>query len=145
MNIPPGRILNASIHRVHFGHHATEIARDISYRPRQGQRIGDRPDGEKVLRGGWRIPKRKINLRSAAIDKMNSVGLDGKSLGIGDHANNLQSYIALRKGLPNGVVRVGDDECASTKLEIGTAEMGWFCMAPYIEDEMWESKGDHLL
>jgi ribulose-5-phosphate 4-epimerase/fuculose-1-phosphate aldolase len=46
--------------------------------------------------------------------------------------------------LPNGVVRVGDDECASTKLEIGTAEMGWFCMAPYIEDEMWESKGDHL-
>lgn len=47
--------------------------------------------------------------------------------------------------MPPGVVRVGDEECRSTKEEIGTSEMGWFCMNPYIEDEMWESKGDHLL
>ncbi|ORY28976.1 class II aldolase/adducin N-terminal [Naematelia encephala] len=45
---------------------------------------------------------------------------------------------------PN-VIRVGDEECASTKEEIGSSEMGWFCFGPYIEDEIWESKGDHLL
>ena len=47
--------------------------------------------------------------------------------------------------LPPHVVRVGDDECRSTKAEVGAAEMGWFCMSPYIEDELWASQGDHLL
>jgi hypothetical protein len=47
--------------------------------------------------------------------------------------------------LPQGVIRVGDEECEGTKQELGTAEMGWFSMGPYIEDEIWESKGDHLL
>ncbi|KAK4685104.1 hypothetical protein P7C73_g5052, partial [Tremellales sp. Uapishka_1] len=43
------------------------------------------------------------------------------------------------------VIRVGDVECESTKLEVGSSEMGWFCLAPYIEDEEWEAKGDHRL
>jgi len=42
-------------------------------------------------------------------------------------------------------IRVGDEECASTREEIGTPEMGWYSMGPYIEDEIWSSQGDHLL
>jgi hypothetical protein len=43
------------------------------------------------------------------------------------------------------IVTVGDVQCQSTKEEVGSSEMGWFCMGPYLEDEAWESKGDHLL
>lgn len=44
-----------------------------------------------------------------------------------------------------GKVVVGDEEAKSTMEEIGSPEMGWFSMGPYIEDELWASQGDHLL
>jgi len=46
---------------------------------------------------------------------------------------------------PAGAIRVGDEELAATKAELGTPEMGWFQMGPYIEEEMWHSRGEHLL
>jgi hypothetical protein len=46
---------------------------------------------------------------------------------------------------PSGGVLVGDEESISTRAEIGTSEMGWFQMGPYIEDEMWASRGEHLV
>ncbi|KAK4684500.1 hypothetical protein P7C73_g5677, partial [Tremellales sp. Uapishka_1] len=47
--------------------------------------------------------------------------------------------------LPTSVIAVGEEECESTKIEIGTSEMGWFAMGPYIQDELWEAKGSHLM
>ncbi len=38
--------------------------------------------------------------------------------------------------LPADVVLVGDEECRSTKEEIGSSPMGWFSFGPYIEDDL---------
>lgn len=32
-----------------------------------------------------------------------------------------------------------------TRDEIGSPEMGWFCLAAYVEEEEWYSKGEHKL
>lgn len=50
---------------------------------------------------------------------------------------------ALRKG--ESLISAGPEEIASTKAEIGSAEMGWFCLKAYEEEEEWFSKGDHKL
>lgn len=43
------------------------------------------------------------------------------------------------------MVEAGSEEIASSKAEMGTAEMGWFSLAAYIEEEEWHSQGDHKL
>jgi hypothetical protein len=43
------------------------------------------------------------------------------------------------------VVEAGPEEIASTKLEIGSPEMGWFSLAAYIEEEEYHSQGAHKL
>lgn len=46
---------------------------------------------------------------------------------------------------PPHAVEIGEEEVQATKEELGTSEMGWFQMGPYIEDELWEAKGEHLM
>lgn len=40
---------------------------------------------------------------------------------------------------------IGKEEIEATKAEVGTPEMGWFQLAPAIEDELYYSQGDHAL
>lgn len=41
------------------------------------------------------------------------------------------------------LIVAGPEEIASTKAEMGTAEMGWFSLAAYIEEEEFFSNGHH--
>jgi ribulose-5-phosphate 4-epimerase/fuculose-1-phosphate aldolase len=43
------------------------------------------------------------------------------------------------------LIVAGPEEIASTKAEMGTAEMGWFSLAAYIEEEEYYSNGHHKL
>lgn len=43
------------------------------------------------------------------------------------------------------LIVAGPEEIASTKAEMGTAEMGWFSLAAYIEEEEFYSNGHHKL
>ncbi|KAJ3849640.1 class II aldolase/adducin N-terminal [Lentinula lateritia] len=50
---------------------------------------------------------------------------------------------ALRPG--EKFVLAKEKNILDTREEIGSPEMGWFCLAAYVEEEEWYSKGDHTL
>ncbi|KAJ3886155.1 class II aldolase/adducin N-terminal [Lentinula edodes] len=50
---------------------------------------------------------------------------------------------ALRPG--DKFVFAKEKNILDTREEIGSPEMGWFCLAAYVEEEEWYSKGDHTL
>ncbi|KAJ3782200.1 class II aldolase/adducin N-terminal [Lentinula aff. detonsa] len=50
---------------------------------------------------------------------------------------------ALRPG--EKFVFAQEQNILDTREEIGSPEMGWFCLAAYVEEEEWHSKGEHKL
>ncbi len=54
-----------------------------------------------------------------------------------------QLLVDAAKRPGDAIATPGPAEIASTQREIGTPEMGWFCMAAYIEEEEAASGGDH--
>lgn len=50
---------------------------------------------------------------------------------------------ALRPG--EAFTMAGEAEILSTKDEMGSAEMGWFSLAAYVEEEEAHSQGAHRL
>ncbi|KAJ3819547.1 class II aldolase/adducin N-terminal [Lentinula raphanica] len=50
---------------------------------------------------------------------------------------------ALRPG--EKFVFAEEQNILDTREEIGTPEMGWFCLAAYVEEEEWHSRGEHKL